>query len=262
MKIISRQSKNKKSGRPTQPGNRSTAPETVKAKQKRRPILYRIVRFCKHVYWDRVAVLVLALIGAICLICLVCGAIFGASDKPVEPEKPEPTVYEEKEEAPAGVAEIPKDPQGLTIEFIFKNGDGYPVDVQSLTNTWAAVTGYEKRYELTDSERWEVASVVTAEAKGEPYAGMVAVAQCILQACEDEGIRPYEAVRVFSYTGNRPQPTEEALRAVQAVFDFGQVVTDKPIKYFYAPALTYSEWHETQEHVLTINGHKFFAEVE
>ncbi len=116
------------------------------------------------------------------------------------------------------------------------------------------------RYKLTEEERWVVASVVTAEAAGEPYLGKVAVAQCILQACENDGIRPTEAVVTYRYAKSRPEPTEEAMRAVEAVFDRGEVATDEPIIYFYAPALVYSEWHETQVYVMTISGHKFFKE--
>lgn len=118
------------------------------------------------------------------------------------------------------------------------------------------------RYELTEEERWVVASVVTAEAAGEPYMGKVAVAQCILQACENDGIRPTEAVVAYRYAKSRPEPTEEAMRAVEAVFDRGEVATDEPIIYFYAPALVYSEWHESQVYVMTIQGHKFFKEAE
>lgn len=118
------------------------------------------------------------------------------------------------------------------------------------------------RYQLTETERWVVASVVTAEAGGEPFAGKVAVAQCILQACEDDGIRPTDAVVKYRYAKSRPEPTSEALRAVEAVFDLGQVATSEPIKYFYAPALVYSEWHESQVYIMTIQGHKFFKEAE
>ena len=102
--------------------------------------------------------------------------------------------------------------------------------------------------------------MITAEAEGEPLAGKVAVAQCVLQTCEDEGIRPSEVFAKYSYAKRRPDPTWEALEAVQAVFDFGEVATSEPIKYFYAPALTSGSWHETQVYVLTINGHKFFKE--
>lgn len=129
-----------------------------------------------------------------------------------------------------------------------------------VTDAWAAEAGIQKRYALTDAERLEIAQVLTAEAGGEPFAGKIAVAQCILQTCEDEGIRPDEVLRVYAYSKRRPEPTQEAIEAVQDVFDFGIVATTEPIKYFYAPALTDSEWHESQIYVMTINGHRFFKE--
>lgn len=118
----------------------------------------------------------------------------------------------------------------------------------------------ERRYNITAAERWDIASAVTAEAEGEPFAGKVAVAQCILQACEDDGIRPTEALTAYEYTEKRPEPTDEALEAVAAVFDHGYKAASEPIKYFYAPAVTASSWHESQDYVLTINNHKFFKE--
>lgn len=145
-------------------------------------------------------------------------------------------------------------------EYIFKNDDGAPVDLQAITTAWAAEAGYEKRYDITDAERWEIASTVTAEAEGEPFAGKVAVAQCILQACEDDGIRPTEALTAYGYSKKRPRPSAEALEAVQAVFDHGDKATSEPIKYFYSPALVRSSFHESQDYVLTINNHKFFKE--
>ncbi|MBR1631152.1 MAG: cell wall hydrolase [Paludibacteraceae bacterium] len=140
--------------------------------------------------------------------------------------------------------------------------DGTPISWQHVTNEWALESGMEKRYELTDKERLTLAQVVEAEAAGEPYAGKVAVAQCILQSCEDDSIRPDVAVRKYGYSSERPTASQESLDAVQAVFDFGEVVTAEPIKYFYAPDKTKSKWHETQDYVLTINGHKFFKEAE
>jgi len=115
-------------------------------------------------------------------------------------------------------------------------------------------------YPLSDAERREVASVVQAEAGGEPYAGKVAVAQCIFQAVKDDGILPSEAVKKYGYTKNRPEPSAEALDAVNNVFEKGHTVTSEPIKYFYAPAIVSSRWHESQNYVITINNHRFFAE--
>lgn len=146
-----------------------------------------------------------------------------------------------------------------TTEYISENST--TVDWQSLIASCAAEAEVEKRYNLTEAERWEIASTITAEAVGEPYAGKVAVAQCILQACEDDGIRPSEALKKYGYSTARPEPCEEAMEAVQAVFDLGQVATVEPIKYFYAPNRTTSEWHESQDYVMTINGHRFFKEV-
>lgn len=222
-RVASRPSENtqKKSSRPTQPGNRSAFTQ-----KKQTPIFSRFVSFCKQVYWGRVVLVLLAIVGAFYILSLLVEGIADAVDN-----------GEKKR----------RDTQG---EYIFFTDE----------NERTELAGLEKRYELTAAERREVASVVTAEAGGEPYAGKIAVAQCILQACEDDGIRPTEAVVKYKYAKSRPEPTEEALEAVEAVFDLGQVATDEPIKYFYAPALCQSEWHESQVYVVTINGHKFFKE--
>ena len=64
----------------------------------------------------------------------------------------------------------------------------------------------------------------------------------------------------FAEMRRLPSGEQEALEAVQDVSDFGIVATTEPIKYFYAPALVDSEWHESQIYVMTINGHRFFKE--
>lgn len=116
------------------------------------------------------------------------------------------------------------------------------------------------RYVLTAAERDTVERVVMAEAGAEPYEGQIAVAQCILNACEHEGKRPNEIVIEYQYTDKRPNPTDAVKAAVSAVFDNGETVTDAEILYFYAPALCDSEWHESQSYVMTIGGHRFFEE--
>ena len=116
------------------------------------------------------------------------------------------------------------------------------------------------RYALTAAERDTVERVVMAEAGAEPYEGQIAVAQCILNACERENMRPDEIVIKYQYTDMRPEPTDEVKAAVSAVFDYGETVTDREILYFYAPELCESEWHETQEYVMTVGGHRFFEE--
>ena len=116
------------------------------------------------------------------------------------------------------------------------------------------------RYALTAAERDTVERVVMAEAGAEPYEGQIAVAQCILNACERENMRPDEIVIKYQYTDMRPEPTDAVKAAVSAVFDYGETVTDREILYFYAPGLCESEWHESQEYVMTVGGHRFFEE--
>lgn len=236
----------KKSGHPTQPGNRSTASTSTNRKRNSGSILYQIAKKCKCSQLEALATLVCIVVAVFALVCVGC---VKADDMTDPVATMEPTIQTEA-------------PTEAVPEYIFRDGEGCPVDMQRMTDAWAAEAGMEKRYDLTDAERWEVASVVTAEAGGEPFAGMVAVAQCILQACEDDGIRPTEAVVEYGYTGRRPDPTAEALEAVQAVFDFGHVATTEPIVYFYNPDLCRSDWHESQVYVLTINNHRFFKEAE
>ncbi|MCK9519301.1 MAG: hypothetical protein M0R74_09825 [Dehalococcoidia bacterium] len=115
------------------------------------------------------------------------------------------------------------------------------------------------RYNLTDAERNLVERVVMAESGGESYQGQMLVCQCILNACEIDDIRPAQVIKQYAYAKSRPEPSENVKRAVTAVFDEGERVTGEPIVYFYAPALTTSEFHESQEFVLTEGGHKFFC---
>lgn len=228
---------NEKSGNPTQPSHRSSTAN----KKKQKNIVHRIARIYKRMNWKGRALLVLLMCIMLTVLFIIGQAIVAACG------------IQSEEIAPA---ELPP------VEYAYPEGSYWPVDFEALTSAWASEAGFEKRYSLTDAERWLVAQVVTAEAEGEPYAGKMAVAQCILQSCEDDGIRPAEVLTKYGYSGNRPEPCEEALEAVQDVFDFGNVATYQPIKYFYAPARVHSDWHETQVHVLTINGHKFFKEAE
>lgn len=118
------------------------------------------------------------------------------------------------------------------------------------------------RYPLTRGERDLVERVVMAEAGGESYKGQMLVAQCILNACEIDGIRPAEVIRKYVYAKARPEPSDSVKQAVSAVFDKGEQVTDEPIVYFYAPGIVKSEFHESQRFVLAEGNHKFFAERE
>lgn len=117
-------------------------------------------------------------------------------------------------------------------------------------------------YELTDEERELIEWILSSECRGEPYDGQRAVAQCLLNACLKDNIRPDEALRKYRYTKTKTEPTASIKRAVAAVFDDGDFVTDEPILYFYNPDIVDSTFHESQVHVMTIQNHKFFKEAE
>lgn len=116
------------------------------------------------------------------------------------------------------------------------------------------------RYNLTDSERDLVERVVMAESGGESYEGQILVAQCILNACEIDGIRPAKVIKKYVYAKGRPKPTDSVVKAVMAVFDKGETVTDEAIVYFYAPKVVKSKFHESQEFVCEVGNHRFFTE--
>ena len=117
------------------------------------------------------------------------------------------------------------------------------------------------RYALTVSERDIVERVVMAEAGGEGFDGQRLVAQCILNTAEAMDLRPDEVVTAPNqYAAPAEHASEMVMDAVSAVFDDGDMVTDEPIRWFYAQARVYSAWHESKAFVLEYGGHRFFKE--
>ena len=120
-------------------------------------------------------------------------------------------------------------------------------------------------FNLTEAERKTIQYIVAGEAKGESMEGKMAVAQCILYGMVKSGWSA-ERVRIeYQYSGwddelenVNPEAWAEVVEAVSRVFDDGELISDKPILYFYAPDITSSSWHESLNHAITIGGHKFF----
>lgn len=169
----------------------------------------------------------------------------------IEPvAEPEPVV--EPEQAEIVQVAIPAEPEE-TAPSISETVQTAPIAAEKVETTPVPY------YPLTDADRALVASVVMAEAGGEDYDGQRLVAQCILGACLKDGLSPDEAVVEYQYTSVRKTPSESVLQAVSAVFDYGDFVVDDQVLYFYAPALTTSEWHESQRYIMTHGNHKFFG---
>lgn len=128
---------------------------------------------------------------------------------------------------------------------------------------------YKSPINLTEDDRWFIESVVAGECAYEPYKGKLAVAQCYFDAMIKDGLSATEVKSAYGYSGwnenlasQDQKAYDEVKNAVMDVFYGGKFVTDKPILYFYNPAIVYSSWHEAQEYWGSIANHKFFYLVE
>ena len=124
---------------------------------------------------------------------------------------------------------------------------------------------YKSPINLTEDDRWFIESVVAGECAYEPYEGKLAVAQCYFDAMLKDGLSATEVKSAYGYSGwnenldkQDQKAYDEVKNAVMDVFYGGKFVTDKPILYFYNPAIVYSGWHEAQEYWGSIANHKFF----
>lgn len=120
-------------------------------------------------------------------------------------------------------------------------------------------------FNLTEADRKTIQYIVAGEAKGEPMEGKMAVAQCILNGMVKSNWTA-EKVRIeYQYSGwddelekSNPEAWAEVVEAVSRVFDDGELISDRPILYFYAPKYSSGEWHETLEFSFELSGHRFF----
>ncbi len=118
----------------------------------------------------------------------------------------------------------------------------------------STVTPYEKRL---------LAQLVTAEAKGEPYAGQVAVATVILNRVDSSLFpnsihnviyQPGQFTPVSNGTINLPA-TAMAVQAVEEAIAFrGQ---GRGSLFFYNPTTATNNWIASKEHTITIGNHVF-----
>lgn len=108
-----------------------------------------------------------------------------------------------------------------------------------------------------------VVRVVGSEARGEPFEGIVAVAQCIADTAERTGMNPEEVVRQPNQYAP-PMPDyifdncETVNEACLLVFACGERVVDDDIEFFKTLSCK-SAWHDSLRYVCTIGNHQFYA---
>lgn len=113
-------------------------------------------------------------------------------------------------------------------------------------------------YEITADDRYTLECIVQGEAGGESLDGKMWVATCLLNTMRLDGLTAAEVRTAYQYAGWSEAVSDETIKAVSAVFDDGDTTHDT-VLWFYAPKLCNGTWHETQQFVAEIGGHKFFA---
>ena len=113
-------------------------------------------------------------------------------------------------------------------------------------------------YRLSDADRETLWHIVQGEAGGESYEGKLWVATCLLNAMRKNDMSAEEVRVAYQYAGWAETVSDDTKKAVSQVFDFGDATHDS-VLWFYAPKWCDSEWHESQQFVTEIGGHRFFS---
>lgn len=139
---------------------------------------------------------------------------------------------------------------------------------QSKTSTYR----YAYLIHLTDSERYTVYSVLAGEVGNASYRDKLLVAQCFydglvynkctpkqLADSQYDGYKDFNKFKEECIKCNKTY-YEDIVKAVEEVFDKGNVPVDEFILYFYGYKGYTSKWHETQKLVEQTDVHKYFAQ--
>ena len=112
---------------------------------------------------------------------------------------------------------------------------------------------------LSKEDKILACQIVQGEAGGEGYKSCCVVAQCLKDSMISLGYKSIKEVQEkCKYDGFSKEYSEDALRAVEYIFDQNQSAVAHRVLFFYATDLCTSKWHETQNHILTINKTRYF----
>ncbi len=133
-------------------------------------------------------------------------------------------------------------------------------------NDQQSVTSGEKLIipeSIPEEEKDLLARLVTAEAKGEPYEGKVAVATVVLNRVENEQYP--DSIKEVIYEKKQFQPVDNGTIHNPATAEAEQAVNEAIAKQgtgkgslnFYNPNIVDSEWHRTKTVTAEIGNHVF-----
>ena len=150
----------------------------------------------------------------------------------------------------------------------FQRTNGLTVDGLAGDKTLAAMGIFEKSSSSrsgSDGDVWLLARLISAEARGEPYIGQVAVGAVVLNRIEHpsfpnslSGVIYQKGAFSCLSDGQFDQPiADSAYRAAREALS-GSDPTGGAI-YYFNPATATSKWIWSRPHLLTIGKHRFCA---
>lgn len=117
---------------------------------------------------------------------------------------------------------------------------------------------------ITGENRNNLERLVMGEAGNQGYVGAALVAQTIHDTMISDNQYDVLAIKAeHGYAGELDtEPSDTVKQAVAFIFDKGGMAVQHELKYFYAPSLVTSDFHEGCEFVVSYGGHKFFDDWE
>ena len=156
----------------------------------------------------------------------------------------------------------------MSIQYSENPEQSKPEQTESKSSTYR----YAYLIHLTDSERYTVYSVLAGEVGNASYRDKLLVAQCFydglvynkctpkqLADSQYDGYKDFNKFKEECIKCNKTY-YEDIVKAVEEVFDKGNVPVDEFILYFYNYKGYTSKWHETQKLVEQTDVHKYFAQ--
>ena len=112
---------------------------------------------------------------------------------------------------------------------------------------------------LTEEDRNVLRGVIMGEAGGEGFVGACILAQTMRDNWLYAGYSSASEVQYgCQYDGWSDSTNDDVENAINFIFDQGGVAVQHRIRYMYCTSMCYSDWHETQNYILTYGAVRFF----
>ena len=160
----------------------------------------------------------------------------------------------------------------MSVQYSGSQNSGSQTSKPEHTEPKTSTYRYAYLIHLTDSERYTVYSVLAGEVGNASYRDKLLVAQCFydglvynkctpkqLADSQYDGYKDFNKFKEECIKCNKTY-YEDIVKAVEEVFDKGNVPVDEFILYFYGYKGYTSKWHETQKLVEQTDVHKYFAQ--